>query len=174
LDAEPHADAERREQLRLDAFKKARKNVTFLDATFSVQKSVTVLHAAFESQEVTARAAGDEDAAEAWAAHRQAVEDAIWPATTAALDYLSEHAGYFAGRPPRRSRRPVSSTHTIFVVASFFQHDSRTHDPQLHIHNAILTEFRDRTGNGARWTAARCTCIAPRPPRWPSGRPRST
>ena len=55
LDAEPYADAERREQLRLDASKKARKNVAFLDVTFSVQKSVTILHAAFEAQEVKAR-----------------------------------------------------------------------------------------------------------------------
>src|SRR5262245_1668481 len=48
LEAEPYADAERREQLRLNAEKAERKNVAFLDATFSVQKSATVLHAAFE------------------------------------------------------------------------------------------------------------------------------
>src|SRR5438309_630336 len=48
--AEPHADAERREQLRLDASKAERKNVAFFDITFSVPKSITVLHAAFEAQ----------------------------------------------------------------------------------------------------------------------------
>ncbi|SFJ75074.1 relaxase domain-containing protein, partial [Amycolatopsis regifaucium] len=59
LDAEPGATAERREELRLEANKSARKNVAFLDATFSVQKSVTVLHAAFEAQQVNAeRTAG--------------------------------------------------------------------------------------------------------------------
>ena len=42
LAAEPGADPERRAELRLEAGKKARKNVAFLDATFSVQKSVTV------------------------------------------------------------------------------------------------------------------------------------
>ena len=40
LDAEPYADSERREQLRLDASKaERRKNVAFMDVTFSVQKS---------------------------------------------------------------------------------------------------------------------------------------
>jgi hypothetical protein len=59
LDAEPGASPERREELRLDAGKRARKNVAFLDATFSVQKSVTVLHTAFEAQQVAAeRTAG--------------------------------------------------------------------------------------------------------------------
>ena len=52
LDAEPYADPERREQLRLEASKKERKNIAFMDVTFSVPKSITVLHAAFEHQEV--------------------------------------------------------------------------------------------------------------------------
>jgi len=81
LDAEPNADAERRDALRVQASKSARKNVSFLDATFSVQKSVTVLHTAFEAQEVAARTAGRHEEADAWGAHRQAVEDAIWAAT---------------------------------------------------------------------------------------------
>jgi len=68
LDAEPYADFERREQLRLNASKKERKNIAFMDVTFSVQKSVTVLHAAFEAQEGKARRAGDMEAAAAWGA----------------------------------------------------------------------------------------------------------
>jgi conjugative relaxase-like TrwC/TraI family protein len=32
------------------------------------------------------------------------------------------------------------------VVASFFQHDSRDHDPQLHIHNAILNRVQGSDG----------------------------
>jgi|RhiMetdeSRZDD1v2_1073273.scaffolds.fasta_scaffold14421_7 hypothetical protein len=59
LAVEPDADAERRAELRAEAGKKARKNVTFLDVMFSVQKSVTVLHAAFESKEVKARRAAE-------------------------------------------------------------------------------------------------------------------
>jgi conjugative relaxase-like TrwC/TraI family protein len=137
VDAEPYADAERREQLRLDASKRERKNVAFFDATFSVQKSITVLHAAFEAEEVKARAAGDEQAAEAWAAHKQAVEDAIWAGNRAGLDYLAETAGYSrVGHHGGAAGRYVDSHD--WTVASFFQHDSRDRDPQLHIHNVIL------------------------------------
>src|SRR5262249_16865772 len=94
LDAEPNADAERRDALRVQAGRAARKNVAFLDATFSVQKSVTMLHIAFEAQEVAARKSDNPEAAAHWAAHREAVENAIWAGNRAALDYLAEHAGY--------------------------------------------------------------------------------
>jgi conjugative relaxase-like TrwC/TraI family protein len=134
LDAEPYADAERRGQLRLDASKRARKNVAFLDVTFSVQKSVTILHAAFEAQEVKARAAGDDEAAKAWGQYRQAVEDAIWAGNQAGLDYLQKHAGYSrVGHHGGAAGRFIDAHK--WTIASFFQHDSRNHDPQLHIHN---------------------------------------
>jgi conjugative relaxase-like TrwC/TraI family protein len=137
LDAEPYADAERREQLRWDASKRARKNVAFLDVTFSVQKSVTILHTAFEAQEVKARTAGDLDVAQAWTQYRRAVEDAIWAGNQAGLDYLAEHAGYSRiGHHGGTAGRWIDAHD--WVITSFFQHDSRNHDPQLHIHNPIL------------------------------------
>ncbi|MFD8492416.1 MobF family relaxase [Amycolatopsis sp. NPDC059657] len=175
LDAEPDATGERREELRLDAGKRARKNVAFLDATFSVQKSVTVLHTAFEAQQVKAErtaerldaaltsAMSDVDtdpatlaeltrqrddaatAAASWRAHRDAVEDAIWAGNRASLDYLSEHAGYSRiGHHGGAAGRFIDA-HDL-VVASFFQHDSRNHDPQLHIHNAILNRVEGADG----------------------------
>ncbi|SNR29156.1 conjugative relaxase domain-containing protein, TrwC/TraI family [Haloechinothrix alba] len=145
LEAEPDASAERRAELRLDAGKRARRNVAFLDATFSVQKSVTVLHTAFEAQEVQARTAGDEHAAEAWAQHRQAVEDAIWAGNNATLEYLAEHAGYSrVGHHGGAAGRYVDAHD--WTVASFFQHDNRDHDPQLHIHNAILNRVQGADG----------------------------
>jgi conjugative relaxase-like TrwC/TraI family protein len=137
LDAEPYADPERREQLRLDASKKERKNIAFMDVTFSVPKSITVLHAAFEHQEVKARRAGDAESAAAWAAHKQAVEDAIWAGNNAALDYLQDRAGYSRiGHHGGKAGRYIDAHD--WTVASFFQHTSRTDDPQLHIHNGIL------------------------------------
>ncbi|GAA5026116.1 MobF family relaxase [Actinopolymorpha pittospori] len=145
LAAEPDADPERREQLRLEAGKKARANVAFLDATFSVQKSVTLLQAAFEAQEVAAHRAGDEDASAAWAAHRHAVETAIWAGNHAALEYLAEHAGYSrVGHHGGTAGRYVDAHE--WTVASFFQHDNRNHDPQLHIHNAILNRVQGADG----------------------------
>ncbi|OXM44939.1 TrwC relaxase [Amycolatopsis thailandensis] len=174
LDKEPGATGERREELRLEANKSARKNVAFLDATFSVQKSVTVLHTAFEAQQVRAEQAAGQlndalaaataagaspaelaeigrqrddarTAAASWRAHRDAVEDAIWAGNRAALDYLSEHAGYSrVGHHGGAAGRFIDAHD--FVVASFFQHDSRNHDPQLHIHNAILNRVEGADG----------------------------
>lgn len=149
VDAEPDADAERRDQLRRDASKRERRNVAFMDVTFSVPKSVTVLHAAFEAQEVKARGRGDHAAAQAWAAHKQAVEDAIWAGNNAALDYLQEHAGYSRiGHHGGAAGRFIDAHD--FTIASFLQHTSRTNDPQLHIHNAILSRVQCADG---QWRA---------------------
>ncbi|MDD7942498.1 MobF family relaxase [Actinomycetospora lutea] len=145
LEREPDASAERRAELQVEAGKQARHNVAFLDATFSVQKSVTVLHTAFEAQEVAARAAGDAEAAAAWGEYRQAVEDAIWAGNNAALSYLSEKAGYArVGHHGGAAGRYVDAHD--WVVTSFFQHDSRDHDPQLHIHNPILNRVEGPDG----------------------------
>jgi conjugative relaxase-like TrwC/TraI family protein len=145
LAKEPHADAERRAELRIQASKGCRKNVGFLDATFNVQKSVTVLHAAFEAQEVAARAAGNTEAEQAWGEHRQAVEDAIWAGNRASMDYLATHAGFSRiGHHGGRAGR-WADAHD-WTIASFFQHDSREHDPHLHIHNAILNRVQGADG----------------------------
>jgi conjugative relaxase-like TrwC/TraI family protein len=145
VDAEPDADPERREQLRLDAARKERRNVAFLDVTFSVPKSVTVLHAAFEAQEVKARTAGGDQCSAAWAAHKRAVEDAIWAGNNAGLDYLQQYAGYSrVGHHGGAAGRFIDA-HS-WTVASFFQHTSRTNDPQLHIHNAVLSRVECADG----------------------------
>jgi conjugative relaxase-like TrwC/TraI family protein len=145
VEREPSATAERRAELRTEAGKAARHNVAFFDATFSVQKSVTLLHTAFEAQEVAARTAGDEETAQAWAAFRLAVEDAIWAGNNAGLAYLAEHAGYSrVGHHGGAAGRWVDAHD--WVVASFFQHDSRDHDPQLHIHNPVLNRVQGPDG----------------------------
>jgi hypothetical protein len=147
IEKEPDATPERREELRLDAASRARQNVSFWDATFSVNKDITVLHAAFEKQEVDARGAGDRDAAGNWATYRQAVEDAVWAGNQAMLDYLSEHAGYTRVGHHGGAGGRWMDAHGL-VVASFFQHDNRDHEPHLHIHNAILNRVQ---GSDGKW-----------------------
>ena len=149
LEREPGASAERRVELRTEAGKNARRNVAFYDATFSVQKSVTLLHTAFEAKEVAARASGDETAAAAWGEFRAAVEEAIWAGNNAGLAYLQDKAGYTrVGHHGGVAGRHADAHE--WVVASFFQHDSRDHDPQLHIHNTILNRVE---GPDGRWLA---------------------
>ncbi|GAY11645.1 relaxase TrwC/conjugal transfer protein TraA/DNA primase, conjugative [Pseudonocardia sp. N23] len=161
VEREPNASAERRVELRTEAGKAARRNVAFYDVTFSVAKSVTLLHTAFEAEQVEASARGDETAAAAWGEYRAAVEEAIWAGNNAALGYLSERAGYSrVGHHGGAAGRYVDAHE--WVVASFFQHDSRDHDPQLHIHNPILNRVQGpdgqwRTLDGRslyRWRAA--------------------
>ena len=137
LAAEPYATPERREELRLNAERSARSNVQYVDVTFSVQKSVTVLHAAFERQMIEAERPGDAESAAAWRTHRDAVEAAIWAGNAAALDYLQDVAGYSRVGHHGGSAGRYVDAHD-WVVTSFFQHDSRDGDPQLHIHNPIL------------------------------------
>jgi hypothetical protein len=145
LAKEPDADFERRDELRLDAAKRARHNVAFLDATFSVQKSISLVHTAFEANEVAARAARDLEAAQAWAAHRTAVEDAVWAGNNAMLDYLADKAGYSrVGHHGGAEGRWIDAHD--WTIASFFQHDTRTHDPHLHIHNTILNRVECADG----------------------------
>ncbi len=145
LEREPHATAERRDELRVEAGKAARHNVAFLDVTFSVQKSVTLLHAAFEAEEVKARAAGLEEEAAEWASMRETVEQSIWRGNDAALSYLQDKAGYGrAGHHGGAAGRWVDAHE--WTVASFFQHDSRDHDPQLHIHNAVINRAEGADG----------------------------
>lgn len=161
LEREPDASAERRAELRTEAGKAARHNVAFFDMTFSVQKSVTLLHTAFEAEEVKARAAGDAEAAAAWGEYRRAVEDAIWAGNNAGLAYMQDHAGYTRVGHHGGAAGRWADAHE-WVVASFFQHDSRDHDPQLHIHNGILNRVEGPDGQWLtidgqslfRWRAA--------------------
>src|SRR5690606_10406640 len=76
-----------------------------------------------------------------WAAHRVAVEEAMWAGNRAALDYLADQAGYArVGHHGPTGGRFVDAHD--WTVASFFQHTSRTDDPQLHIHNAVLNRVQ--------------------------------
>jgi conjugative relaxase-like TrwC/TraI family protein len=145
LTAEPDASGERREQLRLNAERSARSNVRFLDVTFSAPKSVTVLAVAFERQMVDAERAGDATAAMAWRAHRDAVESAVLAGNAAMLDYLQDLAGYSRVGHHGGAAGRYADGHD-WVVASFLQHDSRDHDPQLHVHNAVLNRVENPDG----------------------------
>lgn len=149
LEGEPDASPERRAQLKDQAETSSRQAVAFIDATFSAPKSVTVLGAAFERAANDARAAGNDVAAKAWSAHQRAVEDAVLAGARAGMDYLQDAAGYArAGHHGGGGGRWVDAHE--FVVAQFLQHDSRDHDPQLHVHNAILNRVQSADG---KWRA---------------------
>jgi conjugative relaxase-like TrwC/TraI family protein len=124
---------------RIEAESKAQKAVHFFDATFSPVKSVTVLHTAFARAAHEAAAAGESEKAAEWQAKVQQIDDAMHEANDYMLGYLAEVGGY--ARTGRHTGQPGTGrwvdSHDL-TVASFYQHTSRDHDPQLHIHNAVL------------------------------------
>lgn len=136
LAAEPGALPERVEEIRHRIESDVRTNPIGWDATFSVAKSVTVAHTAAHRAELAAIRAGDTERAERFGAIRTGIETAIHDANAAMLQYaetitVTRTTGS-AGTPTRWIAAPG------LVVASFFQHTSRTIDPQLHTHNVIL------------------------------------
>jgi len=101
--AEPHAIAERREQLMVEAKAQVRTADLYWDATFSVSTSISLIHASALANAAAAVQRGDRAAATRW----QQVADGIWDSITegnaAALGYLQREvgqtrAGYHPGR----------------------------------------------------------------------------
>ena len=153
LDAEPYADPERREQLRLQASKNEQHNVAFYDVTFSVPKSITVLHAAFEApggegppgrrhrggRGVGGAQAGGRGRDLGRQQRRAGLPGRDRPATPGSGTTAAARAGSSTrttGPSPRSSSTPAA-----------------TNDPQLHIHDAILSRVQGADGHGAPWTA---------------------
>lgn len=117
-----------------------------VDLTASVPKSVSVVHTAVWRDELKADEAGDEATAERFRAARLAIERAIHTANRAALEYLEERTVARAGRHGGTGTAGRWVKADGLAVASFFQHTSRSIDPQLHIHNVVLNRVRCEDG----------------------------
>lgn len=137
-----HVSAPTPEQIqawRIEAERRAPNAVMFHDVTYSPQKSVTVLHTAFERAAVEARTAGRHEDADQWQQLAEHIDQAVAAANDEAIAYLAEHGGYSrSGRHGAAGAAGVWEDAHDLVVASFYQHTSRSHDPQLHVHNAVL------------------------------------
>jgi conjugative relaxase-like TrwC/TraI family protein len=148
LAAEPHATAERREELLVEAKAQVRTPDMYWDATFSVSKSISLFHASALANAAAAARSGDQAAAERWEGVAAEIWDSIMEGNAAALDYLQREAGQTrAGYHPGGRWEDARE----WVIASFRQHTSRDGDPQLHVHNLILHKVR-RESDG-QWRA---------------------
>jgi conjugative relaxase-like TrwC/TraI family protein len=128
---------ERRAELRAQAEKAERQPLRFLDCTFNAQKSVSVLGVAYERAAQDARRDGRLGEAARYDVLARAVEDAVRAGSAASLAHLQAHAGLArVGHHGGGAGRWADANQ--WVIASFLQHDSRDHDPHLHVHNAIL------------------------------------
>ena len=147
--AEPGAQPERLQELRLRANRSERNSNRFIDCTFNVQKSVSLFAVACERRASEARAVGDEAGAAQWDARVRAVEDAVMAGARAAMDYYQDVAGYHRVGHRGGGADKWADAHK-WVVAQFLQHDSRDKDPHLHVHGAILNKS---LGADGQWRA---------------------
>jgi len=154
LAAEPHATAERKRELRIEAVKKARQSPLFFDLTISLSKSISLFHASLGENARLARQAGDNDGDKYWSSLVGEVDDMIWQAVHAGFAYFQREAGYTrTGSHNTRvhGRETGQWREADLAVAHWLQHTSRDGDMQLHVHSQIA--HTARTATDGKWRA---------------------
>jgi hypothetical protein len=140
LAAEPHATADRKRELRIEAAKQARQSPLFFDLTLSLSKSISIFHASLGENARLARQAGDQEGDQYWSALVAEVDDMIWQAVWAGFGYFQREAGYTrtGSHNTRVHGRETGQWHEAdLAVAHWLQHTSRDGDMQLHVHSQI-------------------------------------
>ncbi len=135
LAAEPHATAERKRELRLEATRQARQSPLFFDLTLSLSKSVSIFHASLGENVRLARQAGDRAGDEYWSGLVAEIDEMIWAAVRAGFGYFQREAGYTrtGSHNKRVNGRETGQWHEAdLIVAHWLQHTSRDGDMQLH------------------------------------------
>jgi conjugative relaxase-like TrwC/TraI family protein len=154
LAAEPHAAAERKRELRLEATRQARQSPLFFDLTLSLSKSISIFHASIGENARLARLAGDEAGDQYWSGLLTEIDEMIWQAVRAGFGYFQKEAGYTrTGSHNRRvnGRETGQWREADLVVAHWLQHTSRDGDMQLHVHSQIA--HTARTAIDGKWRA---------------------
>jgi hypothetical protein len=154
LAAEPHATAERRRELRIEAARQARQSPLYFDVTISLSKSISIFHASLGENARLARQAGDAEGDRYWSALVAEVDDMIWQAVWAGFGYFQREAGYTrtGSHSARVHGRETGQWHEAdLAVAHWLQHTSRDGDMQLHVHSQIAHVAQ--TVTDGRWRA---------------------
>src|SRR6185437_8441687 len=92
LAAEPHATADRKHLLRIEAARQAPLSPLFFDLTISLSKSISLFHASLGQNARLALVAGDRDGYRYWAGLVAEVDDMIWQAVWAGFGYFQREA----------------------------------------------------------------------------------
>ena len=154
LEAEPHATAERKRELQLEATRQARQSPLFFDLTLSLSKSISIFHASLGENARLAREAGDTAGDEYWSGLVNEVDAMIWQAVDAGFSYFQREAGYTrtGSHNTRVHGRETGQWHEAdLAVAHWLQHTSRDGDMQLHVHSQIAHVAR--TSTDGKWRA---------------------
>jgi TrwC relaxase len=154
LAAEPHATAERKHELRIEAARQARQSPLFFDLTISLSKSISIFHASLGENARLARQVGDAAGDEYWSGLVGEVDEMIWQAVWAGFGYFQREAGYTrtGSHHARVHGRETGQWHEAdLTVAHWLQHTSRDGDMQLHVHSQIA--HTARTVTDGKWRA---------------------
>jgi conjugative relaxase-like TrwC/TraI family protein len=154
LAAEPHATADRKRELRIEAAKQARQSPLFFDLTISLSKSISIFHASLGENARQARQASDSEGDQYWSALVTEVDEMIWQAVHAGFGYFQREAGYTrtGSHGTRVNGRETGQWHEAdLAVAHWLQHTSRDGDMQLHVHSQIAHVAR--TSIDGKWRA---------------------
>jgi len=154
LAAEPHATAERRRELRIQAARQARQSPLFFDLTISLSKSISIFHASLGENARLARQAGNAEGDQYWSGLVGEVDEMIWQAVHAGFGYFQREAGYTrTGSHHTRihGRETGQWQEADLAVAQWLQHTSRDGDMQLHVHSQIAHTARTLTDG--KWRA---------------------
>ena len=154
LAAEPHATADRKRELRIEAAKQARQSPLFFDLTLSLSKSISIFHASLGENARQARQAGDREGDQYWSALVTEVDGMIWQAVCTGFSYFQREAGYTrTGSHNTRvhGRETGQWREADLAVAHWLQHTSRDGDMQLHVHSQIA--HLAKTATDGKWRA---------------------
>ena len=127
LAAEPHATAERKRELRLEAARQARQSPLFFDLTLSMSKSISIFHASLGENARLAREAGDTAGEEYWSGLVAEVDAMIMASVRAGFEYFQREAGYTrTGSHNKRvnGRETGQWREADLAVAHWLQHTS--------------------------------------------------
>ena len=94
LAAEPHATAERQQELRIEAGRQARQSPLYFDPTLSLSKSISIFHASLGANARLARQVGDQVGDAYWSGLVAEVYNMIWHAVWTDFGYFQREAGY--------------------------------------------------------------------------------
>jgi conjugative relaxase-like TrwC/TraI family protein len=154
LAAEPHATAERKRELRLEAARQARQSPLYFDLTLSLSKSISIFHASLGENARLARQAGDKEGDQYWTALVTELDDMIYQAVWAGFGYFQREAGYTrtGSHHARVHGQETGQWHEAdLAVAHWLQHTSRDGDMQLHVHSQIAHVAK--TATDGKWRA---------------------
>src|SRR6266516_3043019 len=152
--AEPHATAERKHELRVEAAQQARQSPLYFDLTVSLSKSISIFHASLGENARQAHARGDQQAEQYWAGLLAEVDQMIYQAVWAGFEYFQREAGYTrtGSHASRVDGRETGQWHEAgLAVAHWLQHTSRDGDMQLHVHSQIA--HTAKTVMDGKWRA---------------------